>query len=51
MFKRYESGAYMVVHPTTEVPWIAYSIEKAIALYAYLNNISFREALLKYERC
>ena len=50
MFKINNNGAFGIIHPITRVEWIEYTIEKAIARYAFLRNLTFREALLVFER-
>lgn len=43
------NGVYFFLS-TVDVEWVAYSLESAIAHYATAYSLTYREALLRFER-
>jgi len=47
---RHNNGVLSFIHQVTKVEWVAYSIESALTLWAFAHGVSFREAVMVYER-
>lgn len=49
---QFNGTVYTMIHPTTEVTWVAWSLLKAIELWGFLfrNTANLHEAVLAWER-